>query len=66
MSNDLQAAIDAAWEGRDAINAQTTGDTRDAIDFRAKTTFIAADTAFANNSCGAEAFSYEPFPGCTC
>ncbi|HAD86667.1 MAG TPA: 2,3,4,5-tetrahydropyridine-2,6-dicarboxylate N-succinyltransferase [Rhodospirillaceae bacterium] len=32
MSNDLQAAIDAAWEGRDAINAQTTGDTRDAIE----------------------------------
>ena len=32
MSNDLQAAIDAAWEGRDAINAQTTGETRDAIE----------------------------------
>jgi 2,3,4,5-tetrahydropyridine-2-carboxylate N-succinyltransferase len=32
MSNDLQAAIEAAWDGRDAINAQTTGETRDAIE----------------------------------
>ncbi|MEQ8226990.1 MAG: 2,3,4,5-tetrahydropyridine-2,6-dicarboxylate N-succinyltransferase [Rhodospirillales bacterium] len=32
MSNDLQAAIEAAWEGRDAINPQTKGETRDAIE----------------------------------
>ena len=32
MSTDLQTAIDAAWEGRDAINPQTTGETRDAIE----------------------------------
>ncbi len=32
MTQDLQAAIEAAWDGRDAINAQTTGETRDAIE----------------------------------
>lgn len=32
MSNDLQAAIEAAWDGRDAINPQTKGETRDAIE----------------------------------
>ena len=32
MTTDLQAAIDAAWDGRDAITPATTGETRDAIE----------------------------------
>ncbi|MEM8755790.1 MAG: 2,3,4,5-tetrahydropyridine-2,6-dicarboxylate N-succinyltransferase [Pseudomonadota bacterium] len=33
MSNDaLEAAIEAAWEGRDAISSATTGETREAIE----------------------------------
>jgi len=31
MSQDLEAAIDTAWEGRDDISPATTGDVRDAI-----------------------------------
>jgi 2,3,4,5-tetrahydropyridine-2,6-dicarboxylate N-succinyltransferase len=31
MSNQLQQIIDAAWEGRDAINTGTSGDVRDAV-----------------------------------
>jgi 2,3,4,5-tetrahydropyridine-2-carboxylate N-succinyltransferase len=31
MSQDLEAAVDAAWEGRDDISPATTGDVRDAI-----------------------------------
>ncbi|MBT3237165.1 MAG: 2,3,4,5-tetrahydropyridine-2,6-dicarboxylate N-succinyltransferase [Rhodospirillaceae bacterium] len=30
--SDLQSVIDAAWEGRDDINHDTTGDVRDAVD----------------------------------
>ena len=32
MTTDLQAAIEAAWDGRDAVNTQTQGETRDAIE----------------------------------
>jgi 2,3,4,5-tetrahydropyridine-2-carboxylate N-succinyltransferase len=32
MTTDLQAAIEAAWDGRDAVNPQTKGATRDAIE----------------------------------
>ncbi len=41
MSNaGLEAAIEAAWDGRDAISPQTTGETRDAIE----TTLAALDS----------------------
>ncbi|MEQ8806468.1 MAG: 2,3,4,5-tetrahydropyridine-2,6-dicarboxylate N-succinyltransferase [Rhodospirillales bacterium] len=32
MTTDLQAAIEAAWDGRDAVTPQTQGATRDAIE----------------------------------
>lgn len=32
MTQDLQATIDAAWEGRDAVTPDTKGETRDAIE----------------------------------
>ena len=32
MTNQLQAAIDAAWDKRESVNAQTQGETRDAVD----------------------------------
>ncbi|MBT3396612.1 MAG: 2,3,4,5-tetrahydropyridine-2,6-dicarboxylate N-succinyltransferase, partial [Alphaproteobacteria bacterium] len=31
VSDPLQATIEAAWEDRDAINLETTGDVRDAV-----------------------------------
>ena len=30
--SDLQATIDAAWEARDTVNLETTGDIRDAVE----------------------------------
>ena len=32
MTTDLQAAIEAAWDGRDAVTPQTKGETRDAVE----------------------------------
>ena len=32
MSQQLQTAIDAAWENRDSINSATKGEVRDAIE----------------------------------
>ena len=32
MTTDLQAAIEAAWDGRDAVTPQTQGATRDAVE----------------------------------
>ena len=32
MTDQLQAVIDAAWDKRESINAQTKGETRDAVD----------------------------------
>ena len=32
MTQDLQATVDAAWEGRDAVTPETKGETRDAIE----------------------------------
>ncbi|HPA37208.1 MAG TPA: 2,3,4,5-tetrahydropyridine-2,6-dicarboxylate N-succinyltransferase [Phenylobacterium sp.] len=32
MSQDLKSVIEAAWENRDAVNVQTTGEVREAVD----------------------------------